>query len=88
MIEEKSLADKIEVLENGVIQVRTRFEITKDNTVVANSFTRKVIAPGDDFSQEDPKVKSICSVVHTPSVINDYKDFLKNIADKTEGSVE
>ena len=82
MIEEKTIADRIEVLENGVVQVRTRSDISRDNVVIASSFTRKVIVPGDDFSQEDEKVKSICSSVHTSEVVEAYKEFIKSLGEE------
>ena len=82
MIEEKSLADKIEVLENGVVQVRTRSDIFRDNVVIASSFNRKIIVPGDDLSQEDEKVRGICSSVHTPKVVEEYKEFIKKLGEQ------
>jgi hypothetical protein len=82
MIEEKTIADRIEVLENGVIQVRTRSDVFRDNVVIASSFTRKVIVPGDDFSQEDEKVKGICSSVHTSEVVEAYKEFIKKLSEE------
>ena len=88
MLVENKIVDKIEVLENGCVQVRTRFDISKDNVAIASSFDRKVINPGDDFSQEDEKVKSICSTVHTAQVINEYKESRKKLVDEIHGSVE
>ena len=82
MIEEKTIPDKIEVLENGVVQVRTRSDIFRDNVVIASSFTRKVIVPGDDFSQEDEKVRGICSSVHTLEIVEAYKEFIKSLGEE------
>jgi hypothetical protein len=34
---------------------------------------KRIIAPGDDYSQEDYRVQSACANVHTPEVIAAYK---------------
>tara|TARA_Y100000289_G_C3851955_1_gene113989 strand:- start:344 stop:610 length:267 start_codon:yes stop_codon:yes gene_type:complete len=88
MLVENKIVDKIEVLENGCVQVRTRFDISKDNVAIASSFDRKVINPGDDFSQEDEKVRSVCSTIHTPQVVNEYKESRKKLVDEIHHSVE
>jgi hypothetical protein len=62
------LQSLIEVLESGVIQVR------KVVTVGATTeFSHYTIVPGQDFSAENDRVKSICAVVHTPEVITAYQ---------------
>jgi hypothetical protein len=65
--------DKIEVLENGVIQVRQAEIITKDGNEIARNFSRWVLSPGDDVSAQDPKVKAIATAVWTPEVISAYQ---------------
>ena len=70
---ETSIVDKIECLENGVIQVRTATRILKDDEKVGESFHRHVILPSQDYSNEDLKVQAICAAVHTPEVIAAYQ---------------
>jgi len=65
--------DLIEVIENGSIQVRTKTAIMEDGKQISGTFQRHVVAPGDDYSAEDAKVKAICAVMHTPQVIAAYK---------------
>ena len=65
--------DRIEVLENGVIQVRQAEIITKDGNEIARNFSRWVLSPGDDVSTQDPKVKAICNVAWTAEVISAYQ---------------
>lgn len=65
--------DKIEVLENGVIQVRQAEIITKDGNEIARNFSRWVLSPGDDVSAQDPKIKAIATTVWTPEVISAYQ---------------
>jgi len=73
MLEKIILVDKIEVLEFGHIQVREATRIVEDGEVLSQSFHRKVISPGADYSLEDPKVQAICAAVHTAEVIAAYE---------------
>lgn len=71
---EKVIAvDRIEVLENGVVQVRTKTAIVEDGKQIGSTFHRHVVAPGADYSAEDAKVKSICASIHTAAVIAAYE---------------
>jgi hypothetical protein len=72
-LEKQTVVDLIETLENGCVQVRTATRILDDGVAVSNSFHRHVVVPGDDYSQEDPRVQAICAVVQTPEVIAAYK---------------
>lgn len=72
-IEKTTAVDKIEVLENGCIQVRTATKIIEDGVEISRTFSRKVIAPGADYSEEDARVQAICIATHTPEVIDAYK---------------
>jgi len=65
--------DLAEVVENGCVQVRTKTAIMEDGKQISASFHRHVVAPGDDYSNEDAKVKAICAAVHTPEVVAAYK---------------
>jgi hypothetical protein len=73
MLEKVSVVDRIEVVENGCVQVRTRTSIMEDGKQISGSFHRHVIAPGQDYSQEDERVKAICKATHTKSVVDAYK---------------
>jgi len=72
-LEEKSVVDKVEVLLNGSIQVRRRDQILKDDVEVAATYHRHVVHPGDDVSNEDPRVTAIAEVTWTPEVIAAYE---------------
>ena len=73
MLNKVTVVDRIETLENGCVQVRTATRIMDDGKVVASSFHRHVVAPGDDYAQEDPKVQAICAAVHTPECVAAYQ---------------
>jgi hypothetical protein len=69
---EKNIVDKVELVETNHIQVRTANIIEKDGQVVAKSFHRHVLSPGDDVSGQDPKVQAIANAVWTEEVIAAY----------------
>jgi archaellum component FlaF (FlaF/FlaG flagellin family) len=73
MLEKIVSVDLIEVIENGSIQVRTKTAIMEDGKQISGNFHRRVIAPGDDYSAEDARVKAICKATHTAAVIAAYK---------------
>ena len=73
MLDKVTVVDRIETLENGCVQVRAATRIMEDGAVISQSFHRHVVAPGDDYSGEDPRVQAICAAVHTPEVIAAYQ---------------
>jgi len=62
-LEEVSVVDKIEVLLNGSIQVRRRDQVLKDGVEIAATYHRHVINPGDDLTNEDPRVVAIANTI-------------------------
>lgn len=72
-LSEVNVIDKVEVLENGCVQVRQATRILRDGTQISEAFTRWVIHPGEDYSTQDDKVKAICSVIHTPELIAEFE---------------
>ena len=73
MLEKITSVDRIEVVENGSVQVRTKTAIMEDGKQISGNFHRHVVAPGDDYSAEDAKVQAICAAMHTPEVIAAYQ---------------
>ena len=73
MLEKQTIVDLIEATESGCIQVRTCTRFMEDGKQISNTFHRHIVAPGDDYSAEDAKVKAICAVVHTPEIIAAYQ---------------
>ena len=73
MLEKIQTIDRIEVLENGSVQVRTKTAIIEDGKQISGNFHRHVVVPGADYSSEDARVKAICKATHTAEVIAAYK---------------
>lgn len=72
-LEKIEVVDRIEVLESGVVQVRTATKIMEDGKQISGTFHRHVVAPGDDYSAESERVKAICAATHTAAVISEYE---------------
>jgi hypothetical protein len=72
-LEKIEIVDRIEVIENGCIQVRTATRIMEDGKEISNTFKRHIVAPGDDYSAEADRVKAICAATHTADVISAYE---------------
>ena len=79
------VTDKIEVLENGTIQVRCATRIDEDGTTLSSSFHRHVVQPstktGDtwadtDISGEDARVQAIATATWTSSVKTAYQEMI------------
>ena len=74
MLEKKIVVDLIEILENGIVQVRTKTAILEDGQQISGTYHRHVVVPGDNYSTEDARVQTICATVHTSEVIAAYKE--------------
>ena len=72
-ITKELIVDRIEILENGCVQVRTKTAIMEDGKQISGSFHRHVVAPGDDYSAEDARVQAICEATHTAEVVAAYQ---------------
>lgn len=73
MLEKIEIVDRIEVVENGCVQVRTRTAIVEDGKQISSTYHRHVVEPGDDFSKEEARVQSVCAATHTADVIAAYR---------------
>lgn len=72
-LEEIKVIDKIEVVENGTIQVREATRILKDGEQIAQTYHRWSFAPGSDISTMPSNVQAIANVAWTPEVIAAYE---------------
>jgi len=74
---ERTVEDKIEIVGDFKhIQVRTATVIERDGVEISRSFSRHVVAPGDDVSGESAEVQAIAAAVHTAEVIAAYQAHL------------
>jgi hypothetical protein len=80
MLEKVIAVDRIEVVENGNVQVRTKTAIKEDGVEISSKYHRHVVAPGDDYSSEDARVQAICAAMHTAAVVSAYQAAQTNVA--------
>ena len=72
-LEEIKLIDKIEVVENGTLQVREATRIMKDGQEIAKTYHRWSFAPGSDVSEMPANVQAIAEAAWTTEVIAAYQ---------------
>jgi len=72
-LEKQVSIDKIEVVENGVVQVRQITRIVEDGTELSASYHRWTLSPGQDVSDQESKVQAVCNAVWTEEVIAAYE---------------
>jgi hypothetical protein len=72
-LEKQIIVDKIEVKELGVVHAEIALCVKQGDQSVKQILHSVVIAPGEDYSNQDPKVQSMCEAVHTSEVIAAYK---------------
>ncbi len=61
MFEEQKAIDKIEILEDGTVQVREVTRVLRDGEQIAHSYFRWVLSPGQDLSGQPARVQAICA---------------------------
>ena len=57
----ETVVDKIEVLESGHVQVRQAICVLEDGEVLSQSYSRYVLEPGADLTNEGAKVVAIAN---------------------------
>jgi hypothetical protein len=70
---ENKQIDRVEVVGNGVVQVREATTILKDGVEYAKTFHRWSFAPESDISAMPANVQAIAQAAWTPEVIAAYK---------------
>ena len=78
----ETVVDKIEVLENGIVQVRTATRVLEDGVQLSSSFHRHFLEPSTkdsgswadtDISGEDARVQAIATATWTAEVKTAYQ---------------
>jgi len=72
-LEEQTSVDKIEILENGIVQVREATRILKDGSEIAKTYHRSTLIPGQDVDNQPENVQAICAATWTPEIIAAYQ---------------
>jgi len=81
----ETVVDKIEVLEQGNVQVRTATRVKEDGAVLSSSFHRHVVEPSTkasgswadtDISGEDARVQAVATATWTSAVKTAYQEMI------------
>ncbi len=75
---ETTKVDQIEVIGDHTIQVRTATIIERDGIEISRTFHRHIVSPGDDVTNEDPKVQTIANALFTEELIAAYQAALNS----------
>lgn len=73
MLTENKSIDRIEVINNSIIQVRECIIVERDGVEIAKSYHRSSFAPGSDVSAMSKSVQDIAALVWTPEVVAEYQ---------------
>jgi hypothetical protein len=79
-LQQTRIVDKIEILEQGQIQVRERIDIFDDinpSIIISSSYHRWLFNPDDDVSAQNAKVQAIANAVWTEEVKSTYRAMLE-----------
>ena len=85
---EQKVIDKIEILEDGQIQIRQATKVYKDGVEITKTYWRTVLTPDQDLSkiiiapnitkEDADKVKAVANAVWTDAVKKAYLEAKKN----------
>ncbi|MAH47283.1 hypothetical protein CMI37_15770 [Candidatus Pacearchaeota archaeon] len=73
-LSEHSEIGNITILRDGQIQVRTDTVIMRDDLEISRTYHRHVVSPGQLSSTQNKRVADVMNAVHTPEVIQAFKD--------------
>jgi len=73
MYEEISVIDKIEIAEDGQIQVRRADRVLRDGVIIANTYHRHVLEPGDTVDSADERLVAVTEAVWTKDTVDKFK---------------
>lgn len=74
MLTKQTVVDRVEVTENGTIQVRTATRILDDGIQISQTYHRHCLSPGDDLTGQDKKVAAIAKTAWTKEVREKFKN--------------
>ena len=76
MFETNVVLRNITISENSIVMIQRIRQVLEDGKLIAETNIRTSIAPGEDYSKEEQRVKDICQLVHTPEAIEAYQNLI------------
>lgn len=77
---ETKVIDQITITENGSVQYREATRIMRDDEIVAQTFHRTSLVPGQDLTGQPAQVVAIAQAAWTPEVLAAYQAEQERIA--------
>jgi len=65
--------DLIEIVENSIVQVRTKTVILENGEQISSQFQRHIVVPNGNYSGENFNVQAIASLIYTPEIVAAYQ---------------
>ena len=73
MLTEQTVISAITILEDGQLQIRRSRRVFDGPTMIAEQYHRHVLAPGDETTTEDARVRQVATLLWTPEVVAEYQ---------------
>lgn len=68
-----TVIDKVEILEDGTIQVREATRVMDSGDLIGERYHRYVLTPGQAVADQPNRIQRICTAVWTPAVVSAYQ---------------
>lgn len=62
-LSKQTSVDRIEILEDNQVQVREVTRVMENGAVLATTYHRFVLQPGDDVSTQTARVQAVCAAI-------------------------
>lgn len=69
MLTESTVVDRIEILLNGIVQIRKATIIFRNEDEISREYFRIVLSPGENVSDMDERTQAVCEAVWTDEVV-------------------
>lgn len=73
------LIDQITINENGYVMIREATRVIDNGSIIAQTYHRSSLSPGQDISNQPDNVQAICRAVWTPEIIQAHQDSLLKV---------
>ena len=73
MLTKDVVIDKIEIVENGIVQVRQATKILENGEELSKSYHRWSLSPGQNITDQDIRVQAVCNAVWTMEIVEQFR---------------
>ena len=73
MLVKKVVIDKVEILEDGQIQIRQKTSILENGKELSHSYHHWILSPGQNVDNQTDKVKAIANASWTEEVVSAFE---------------